>query len=294
MSRYEADDGGRRSRRDRDYSPDYHSGGGGGVRSFDPNYENQPPPPPPPQQQPQQQPRGLNEDYYRESAATLGVPTQNNPRPRSVPPPSSAMVRRPRSPSRSSRSSSRSYRGRGFDDDDRSRSRGVSRGADPMSRARGIVHDNFSHSATGIGVGILGAVVGGIVANKASEAAFKHRHKTSGRGRRHSDEAAPRMVSTILGAVAGGLGANAIANKVEDSRDRGRQRQLAWEGRYGPEEDLPHYDSGRPGDLDHKNGRGRLYRGDDDDYDYVYDDDRRSSRSGKRRRDEEAGFRYRF
>jgi len=165
-----------------------------------------------------------------------------------------------------------------------------------MSRARGIVHDNFSHSAAGIGAGILGAVVGGIVANKASEAAFKHRHKTSGRGRRHSDEAAPRMVSTILGAVAGGLGANAIANRVEDSRDKGRHRQLAWESRYGPEEDLPHYDSGRSRDLDHRNGRGRLYRDDDDDYDYVYDDDRRSSRSreGRRRRDEEAGFRYRF
>ncbi|KAJ6440835.1 AAA family ATPase [Purpureocillium lavendulum] len=290
MSRYEADDGGRRSRRDRDYSPEYHSGGGGG-RPFD--QDNQPPPPPP-QQQPQQR-RGLNEDYYRESAATLGVPAPSNNRPRSVPP-SSAVIRRPRSPSRSSRSSSRSYRGRGFDDDDHSRSRGGSRGPDPVSRARGIVHDNFSHSAAGIGAGILGAVVGGIVANKASEAAFKHRHKAGGRARRHSDEAAPRMVSTILGAVAGGLGANAIANRVEDSRDKGRHRQIAWEGRYGPEEDLPHYDSGRPGDLDHRNGRGRLYRGEDDDYDYVYDDDRRSSRSraGRRPRDEEAGFRYRF
>ncbi|KAL3963737.1 hypothetical protein ACCO45_000741 [Purpureocillium lilacinum] len=208
---------------------------------------------------PQQQPRGLNEDYYRESAATLGVPAPNNPRPRS------SVARRI--------SWSRSH--------------------EPRS---GIVHDNFSHSAAGIGAGILGAVVGGIVANKASEAAFKHRHKTSGRGRRHSDEAAPRMVSTILGAVAGGLGANAIANRVEDSRDKGRHRQLAWESRYGPEEDLPHYDSGRSRDLDHRNGRGRLYRDDDDDYDYVYDDDRRSSRSreGRRRRDEEAGFRYRF
>ena len=80
------------------------------------------------------------------------------------------------------------------------------------------------------------------------------------------------------------------------SRDKGRHRQLAWESRYGPEEDLPHYDSGRSRDLDHRNGRGRLYRDDDDDYDYVYDDDRRSSRSreGRRRRDEEAGFRYRF
>lgn len=315
MSGYAPDDDYRRSRHDRDYSPEYQSGGGGSARGFDRDQQQQqqqqvpralqvpqppmPPMPPPPQQQPPP-PRGLNESYYRDSASVLGVPSPSprDSRPRSVPPQSSAVVRRQRSPSRSSsRSSSRSYRGRGFDGDrsSRSRSRAGSRGTtttDTLGRARGVVQDTFSNTPAGIGAGLLGAVVGGLVANKASEAAFKHRHKTGGggRARRHSDEAAPRMVSTILGAVAGGLGANAIANRVEDSRDRGRNRQLAWEGRHGREEDLPHYDSGRPGDLDHRNGRGRLC---DDDDDYVYDDDRRSSRSRRsRRRGDDDRYRY--
>ncbi|KND92760.1 hypothetical protein TOPH_02599 [Tolypocladium ophioglossoides CBS 100239] len=306
MSRYAAaDDDSRRARHNRDYSPE----------GFDQDQQLPQVPralqvPQPPSQQPA---RGLNESYYRDSASMLGLPSPSSrdSRPRSVPPQSSAVVRRPRSPSRSSsRSSSRSHRdrGRGFDGDrsSRSRSRAGSRAGsrgttttDTLGRARSVVRDNFSNTPAGIGVGLLGAVVGGIVANKASEAAFKHRHKAGagGRARRHSDEAAPRMVSTILGAVAGGLGANAIANKVEDSRDRGRNRQLAWEGRHGREEDLPHYDSGRPGDLDHRNGRGRLYDDDDDDdddYDHVRDDDRRSSRSRRSRRHRDDDDRYRY
>ena len=323
MSRYAPNDDDdvdyRRSRHNRDYSPEYHSGGGGGstARGFDQDIQQQqqqqqvpqvlqvPQPPPPPQQQ-QQPSHGLNESYYRESASLLGVPSPSplprDSRPRSVPPPSSAVVRRQRSPSRSSsRSSSRSYRGRGFDDDrksrnSRSRSRAGSRGSatDTLSRARGVVQDNFSYTPAAIGAGLLGAVIGGLVANKASEAALKHRHKTGGgggRGRRYSDETTPRMVSTILGAVAGGLGANAVANKVEDSRDRGRNRELSWEGRHGREEDLPHYDSGRSGDLDHRNGRGQLYL---DDGDYRYDDDRRSSHSRRDRRDRDSDDKYRY
>lgn len=91
------------------------------------------------------------------------------------------------------------------------------------------MEDNFTNSTAGLGASLLGAVVGGFVANKASDAALKNRDK--GRRRRHSDENMPRAVSTILGAVAGGLGANAIANRVEDKREHGERHKHGWEGR---------------------------------------------------------------
>lgn len=50
------------------------------------------------------------------------------------------------------------------------------------------------------------------------------------------------MVSTILGAVAGGLGANAIAHRVEDRRKDRFKQQHTWESRYGPDDMSPHHD----------------------------------------------------
>lgn len=276
------------------------------------------------------------EEYHRRPARDhspdhyAGGPIRMNPplspssdsRPRSVPPVGAgAVVRRPdsRASSRASSPSSitigprRRRRASGYADDASDDER---RSTDsPIDKARNFAQDNFTNSTAGIGAGLIGAVVGGLIARGATEAATAHMNHTRApgrdvRGRTYDDdeEAArevevaqnrARVVSTILGAVAGGLGANALANRFEDSRERMRLEQSAWEARHGPEEGLPHYDSGRAADLNHRSGRGRLgydrrdsYESDDD-YDHIYDEPRHSDERRLRRRRSDDDYRYR-
>jgi len=277
---YEEEIRGPRRRHDRDYSPDYH---------------------PSDRRDSLESPRRSKDSFVRETM-TLEPPPgySSSSRTRSVPPPDSReMVRRGRSPSP-----------RYFDEDDdsrtfspaRSRSRSRRRDDSPLNRARSAMEDNFTNSKTGIGASLIGAIAGGFAARQVSERVSDKR-RSSGGHRRRSDadkDERIRLASTILGAAIGGLGANALANRFEDSREKGRADQHAWEGRYGPEEDLPHYDTGRASDLDHRNGRG-LRRNDsyddDDDYDYEYvrrpeleDRDRRHSR----RRDDDDDYPPRY
>ncbi|KAK7403582.1 hypothetical protein QQX98_010634 [Neonectria punicea] len=287
------------TRRRRDPSPGHFSGGGGGGgppgnAPYNVPYNDRPTngPPPPPGAPPYASTSRVNDVYppgppSPRETMTLEPPAANI-RPRSVPPPNTSMVRRTRTRSRSSSTSS--------SDSDRRRSRSR-RGKDrdrspsPISRARNVVEDNFSNSATGIGAGLLGAVVGGLVAREANDAASRKKHKSKGY-RETDDEDRNRMVSTILGAVAGGLASNAIANRVEDSRDRDRARQYEWERRYGREEDRHRYDAMRieSGPRDDRRGRA-LPPPDDDDDDLVYDDPQYDDRRPARRRSEES---YRF
>ncbi|KJZ78869.1 hypothetical protein HIM_01642 [Hirsutella minnesotensis 3608] len=228
-------------------------------------------------------PIGLNASYYRDSAEALGVApppgtSQVWSQPRSEPPPPSSVGERRRPASAGSQfSASGSERDRGQDsegDDEDARA------ADPVERARSIVQDNFSQTTTGLGVGLLGAVVGGFVANRASEIALNQRRSSSSSGRSRGSSATPRLVSTVLGAVAGGLGANAIARKVETERQKHRQQM--WEGRYASDDDLGRYESSKKNELE----RWGYWKDEDedDDDDYVYDVERRSSRSRRRRR----------
>ncbi|KAI9155317.1 hypothetical protein HJFPF1_07899 [Paramyrothecium foliicola] len=261
-----------RRRRDREDSPEFYSGGGG-ARPYDPEYR------------PFDSNPRVNESYHRE---TLRLePPPSNARPRSVPPPNTAVVHRPRQRSPSVASS------RSKEDRDNARGGRRGRSPSPISKARNAVQDNFTNSTAGIGAALLGAAVGGLVARQASDAVSRRRSQKDPRRRRSrdyddDDGNTTRVVSTILGVVAGGLGANALTNRFEDSRDRDRAHQHAWERRHGREEDLPHYDTGKPDDLDHRNGRGlRRDDDDDDDYDYVYDDRRYDDRRPRRRRSED-------
>lgn len=215
---YNGDDDhdGRGSRRNR--SPDYYSGAGGGpaVGFGDPG-------------------RPFRDDApYEREEMSLMPPAHNYGRANSVPPGNALAYRgRDESPpyarSRGGESSSRRRRSRSRDSDDSRRSRRRD-DESPMSRARNAIDDNFTNSSTGIGAGILGAVVGGFVANKASDAAFKGK----GNQRRHSGDnhEMVRGVSTLLGAVAGGLGANAFANHIEGEREKRREREHGHRGRY--------------------------------------------------------------
>ncbi|EXV04727.1 hypothetical protein X797_002409 [Metarhizium robertsii] len=219
-------------------------------------------------------PQGLNESYYRETAAALGMPMDDGSRSHSVPLPTSAVVRYPRSPSiSSSRSSSRSYC---------SVSRDNEHSPGSVNQTRGIIQSNFSQTRAGIGAGIVGAVIGGLVAKQASEAAFRHKQKQTGRPRRHSSETIPRMASTVLGAVAGALGANAVTHRWEDARERNRSQQLTGGKRYDREDDTTHYDTGRLQDWNHANGKG--YLSDAHDYHHVYRRERQQDDHHSRRR----------
>ncbi|KHN97828.1 uncharacterized protein MAM_04217 [Metarhizium album ARSEF 1941] len=205
-------------------------------------------------------PRGLNESYYRESAAALGMPMEVESRSHSVPPPTSAVVGYHRSPSMSSsRSSSRSDRSRSPARSYPNVSRDSECSPDSRDQTRGLIQSNFSGTRAGIGAGIVGAVIGGLVAKQASEAAFRHNQKKTGRPRRHSSEAIPSIASTVLGAVAGALGANAVTHRLEDARQRNRRQQLTWEERCGREENLRPCDTGRRRPLSHRNSKGYVY-----------------------------------
>jgi hypothetical protein len=140
-----------------------------------------------------------------------------------------------------------------------------------------------------LGVGLLGAIVGGLAAREASGVAVrKHESKSSGGGGRRSpgqskDQDKAMLISTLVGAVVGGLSANAIEKKVEQQvRKRNQHRQDSWERKFGKESDLPHYDTGDVREVDHERTRRHDDRSDDD--------DRPRSR---RNRSEDGGSRYR-
>ena len=235
--------------RDRDYSPDFYSGGGP-QRGSDPD---------------------VDKSSSRRENMTLQPPSSAS-RPRSQPPPNTAVMRRP--PSRGySRGSADS------DDDDSYQVRGRSASGDrgrsdasaAMDKARGLIQDNFTHTSAGIGAGLLGAVVGGLVAREASNAANRHRSSKGGYQRSNSDETT-RMVSTVLGAVAGGIGANVLAHKVEEGRHRKREKGQEFDQRRDRSPDPPAYESGRHSRHSRHSRTPDGGGGDDDDYDYVYDD----------------------
>ncbi len=212
-------------------------------------------------------------------------PANRHPRGSSMPPyNSSALAYRDmdRSPSPTYSRSRRSGRSRSSSVSSR-RSRGGGGGDEsPLSRVRSAVEDHFTNSTTGIGASVVGAMAGGYAANKASGMAFNHHQREKGgrhgrgrhhRQRRHSggdERNVPQAVSTLLGAVAGGLGANAIAHRVEESRDKKSSRhQLAWDGgsRRSRDDDYDDYDDDYGYD-DRRYGDRRY------DYEGRYDDSR--------------------
>ena len=246
----------------------------------------------------------VEEDTFVREEMHLAPPVRTDGRSRSVPPEAQGMeLTRAAGPPSSYHSSNRSQTALAYpydsDEDERARSRSMLRARDrsesPISRARSAVQDNFTNSTTGIGASLLGAVVGGYAAREASSAAQRMHRQKSGKGRRHSDkeqetEDRIRMLSTLVGAVAGGLGANALTNKFEDGRSKSKDEQRDWEKRHGREEDLPHYDDGRGRDRDYsrdsRDRRSRRYDEDEEEYDFVYD-----RKSAPRREASDAGYR---
>lgn len=117
---------------------------------------------------------------------------------------------------------SKSERGRRdrYDDDDRSRSRSRSdsrgsRGSRGEEGWRGKIPDAFDTTLQGLGVGLAGAVVGGLAGRE-----FGHKHKNR---------------DILIGALVGGLGANVAENKWneyrEEKKDKGERYEQKFDGR---------------------------------------------------------------
>lgn len=182
--------------------------------------------PPPSRSQPRLEydPRGP-----REVRGSLQVPGDRRPggRPRSLPPPAGWRG--------GEDERSRDYYYYQREEEERRRRH---RPRSPISRAREAIENTFTDSNTGLGVGVLGALVGGLAAHEAAEAtASSSRHHHNGGGYDPDREAQRRrqnqLLSTVVGATIGALGANAVEKRLEVNRERDRIKQERWEQKWG-------------------------------------------------------------
>lgn len=193
-------------------------------------------------------------------AVDLGHFRANGPRPRSLPPPYDApRRRRRRSPSSSSSSSSECLPG----------------------RVRGVIKDNFTDSRSGVGVSVLGALVGGIVAHEVSHATVRSGDKMGAAGNSRRSEPArdsekASKLATLAGAVVGGLGANAMEKRFEDSKRRDRLSRDDWVRKWGEDGGFWQSDSGSP--FDHPPYRSR--RRGTEEYEEVYEERKPRRKAG--------------
>lgn len=116
----------------------------------------------------------------------------------------------------------------------------------PIQDARHLIHSTFSNSNSGLGIGVLGALAGGLIAHEASGS---NAAKSRSHGRRRPDHKSP-LIPTIVGAAVAGLAANAFEKKVEVAKVRNAEKQEAWERKWGPDlrpdmRDGPEEDRGR-------------------------------------------------
>ncbi|KAI1780624.1 hypothetical protein F4818DRAFT_12207 [Hypoxylon cercidicola] len=154
------------------------------------------------------------------SSSNLQIPDSRS-RPRSLPPPDE--YRRSSRGRRTERGHNRYDESDGSDED---------RARTPVEKARKFVDNTFSNSTTGLGVGVLGALVGGLAAREAVDASTKHDGH-----RRDPDHKRNQLIGTMVGAAVGALGANAVERRIEVHREKDRVKQERWDRKYRPEAD---------------------------------------------------------
>ncbi|KAG6360689.1 hypothetical protein INS49_011754 [Diaporthe citri] len=133
-------------------------------------------------------------------------------RPRSLPPPAR----------RKSRRSAEDHSPAGPDDGPRS----------PIQDARHLINNTFSNSNSGLGIGVLGALAGGLIAHEATGASGT-KSRARSHGRRGADHRSP-LLPTLVGAAVAGLAANAFEKRMEVAKVRNAEKQEAWERKWGP------------------------------------------------------------
>ncbi|KAI1108170.1 hypothetical protein F5Y14DRAFT_457314 [Nemania sp. NC0429] len=155
----------------------------------------------------------------------------------------------------------------------------------PIGKAKKFVDSTFTDSAVGLGVGVLGALAGGLAAREA--VGYMSKHQRSGEHRRR-DEAEHRrnqLIGTVVGAAVGALGANAVEKRIEARRAGDEAEENRWERKWR----RPSGDEGevleklevvaRPRSRGYSRGSRR-----DEDWDDAWNDgDRDGGRGGRSR-----------
>ncbi|KAI1480558.1 hypothetical protein K445DRAFT_23312 [Daldinia sp. EC12] len=281
MSRYDDGRSRGRSSHHRDRSPGYTYSGGDYPISYEearqlanatnPAYDESPPP------------KQLTyEPYPSRSSSSLQIP-ESRSRPRSIPAGDYRRSSRGRKKERSHDRDSDSE----YSDEERTRT--------PIDKARNFVDNNFSNSTAGLGIGVLGALVGGLAAREAVDATSKS--SNNGNGHHHHHETTPdqkrkQLIGTVVGAAVGALGANAVEKQLEKRREKDRIEQEEWERKFRPERDVIERREviARPRDNSGSSWRQRDYWDDRDrDRDYnnnnYYNSNHYRSRSRGRERE---------
>ncbi|KAI8624589.1 hypothetical protein F5Y19DRAFT_309289 [Xylariaceae sp. FL1651] len=159
--------------------------------------------------------------YPHHSPSSLQVPEARS-RPRSLPPPVDSH--------RLSRDGKqeRGYNKYGDSDDSDD---GMARS--PIEKARKFADNTFTDSTTGLGVGLLGALVGGLAAREAVDLTGRQ-HK----GHYDAEHKRNQLISTMVGAAVGALGANAVEKRIENNRAKDDIEQEKWERKWRPNADV--------------------------------------------------------
>ncbi|KAK1749991.1 hypothetical protein QBC47DRAFT_127690 [Echria macrotheca] len=134
-----------------------------------------------------------------------------------------------------------------------------------VEKAKHALRDTFSNSTSGLGVGVLGAIVGGLAAREVSERHSSGGGSGSGHGHGHGHhgsgssvlggEDKNALISTIVGAAVGGLGANAIEKRFERSR-KGESREKGGRKEDGVVREMRVVEEGRAGGQVRRDGNG--------------------------------------
>ncbi|KAJ0125522.1 hypothetical protein J7T55_006871 [Diaporthe amygdali] len=120
----------------------------------------------------------------------------------------------------------------------------------PVQEARHLINHTFSNSNSGLGMGVLGALAGGLIAHEATGA----KPTSRSHGRRRTDHKSP-LLPTIVGAAVAGLAANAFEKKMEVAKVRNAEKEAAWERKWGRRSGADARD-----DLEEDRGRRRSRR----------------------------------
>lgn len=207
-------------------------------------------------------PPGRDLDHRRPRSTYSRPSSSSNPRSRSR-----------HSPDKQHRSRSRSY------SSDRDRHHRPKDRDDKLEKAKHTLTSSFSHTSSGLGVGVLGAIVGGLAAREASEHVGHDSNSHHHKGKKTNTH--QQLISTIVGAAVGGLGANAIEKRLEVSRKKTAKAEEEWERKFGDgdggrERDVETARGGLVGGRERRGSRGS--RGS-----RYYESESESEREGRRR-----------
>ncbi|KAI0192701.1 hypothetical protein EV127DRAFT_37640 [Xylaria flabelliformis] len=99
----------------------------------------------------------------------------------------------------------------------------------PMEKAKRFVDNTFTDSTTGLGVGVLGALVGGLAAREAIDLTSNRQHQHKDDIEQHKRN---QLIGAVVGAAVGALGANAVEKRIELRRARDEIKQEKWERKW--------------------------------------------------------------